>query len=302
MKSGIDYFPLDVNMDEKVELIEAEFGLTGFAILVKLLQRIYGGEGWYVEWTNEVALLFAKRVGAGGSVVSEIVEALIKRGIFDKTLYDKYHILTSAGIQRRYFEAVSRRKNVKVKAEYLLVNATDFLSDVDILSENVCTNKKNADILKQSKVEKSKVYNTHNARTREGELSQSEGEGLKELPSLNSKEFQEQFNAFTQRWSIAVDSFSPLIRDFDFDKLSHAYERSGKFLQCYPTYKCLSWIVKNYASIIAGKYDDHERPEREGSRERQKPKYTSSYDPDAIPWAEGAIHVIRGGDDECEEQ
>src|SRR5699024_10921351 len=159
--------PLDVNMDEKVELIEAEFGLTGFAILVKLLQRIYGGEGWYVEWTNEVALLFARRVGAGGSVVSEIVEALIKRGIFDKTLYDKYHILRSAGIQRRYFDAVSRRKNVKVKAESLLLNATDFLSNVDTLSANVCTNKKNADILTQSKVEKSKVYNTHTARTRE---------------------------------------------------------------------------------------------------------------------------------------
>ena len=261
MKSGIDYFPLDVNMDEKVELIEAEFGLTGFAILVKLLQRIYGGEGWYVEWTNEVALLFAKIVGAGGSVVSEIVEALIKRGIFDKTLYDKYHILTSAGIQRRYFEAVSRRKNVKVKAEYLLVNATDFLSNVDILSENVCTNKKNADILKQSKVEKSKVYNTHTARTREGEFSQSEEEGLKELPSLNNKEFQEQFNAFTRRWGIAVDSCSPLIRDFDFDKLNKAYERSSKFLQERPVAKCLSWIVKNYASVINGKYADWDSPQ-----------------------------------------
>ena len=157
MKSGIDFFPLDVNMDEKVELIEAEFGLTGFAILVKLLQRIYGGEGWYVEWTNEVALLFAKKVGVGGNVVSEIVTALIKRGIFDKTLYDKYHILTSAGIQRRYFEAVRRRKSVKVISEYLLFNVTDFLSDVDILSKNVCKNSKNVDISAQSRVKESKI-------------------------------------------------------------------------------------------------------------------------------------------------
>ena len=27
IKSGIDYFPLDVSMDAKMELIEAEFGL-----------------------------------------------------------------------------------------------------------------------------------------------------------------------------------------------------------------------------------------------------------------------------------
>ena len=56
MKSGLEYFPLDVHLDEKFELIEAEFGLTGFAVIVKLFQRIYGGQGYYCEWTNEVAL------------------------------------------------------------------------------------------------------------------------------------------------------------------------------------------------------------------------------------------------------
>ena len=35
-KAGLDYFELDCHMDEKVELIEAEFGLKGFAVIVKL--------------------------------------------------------------------------------------------------------------------------------------------------------------------------------------------------------------------------------------------------------------------------
>ncbi len=43
MKDGIPYFPLDCELDSKFELIEAEFGLQGFAVVVKLLQRIYGG-------------------------------------------------------------------------------------------------------------------------------------------------------------------------------------------------------------------------------------------------------------------
>ena len=116
-KSGLEYFPLDVVLDDKFELIEAEFGLTGFAVIVKLFQKIYGGQGYYCEWTNEVALLFAKRIGLGGSVVSEIVAASIKRGIFSQELYDKYNILTSPGIQERYFDAVIRRKKVEVKKE-----------------------------------------------------------------------------------------------------------------------------------------------------------------------------------------
>ena len=157
MKSGIDYFPLDVSLDDKIELIEAEFGLTGFAVIVKLFQKIYGGQGYYCEWTNEVALLFAKRIGLGGSVVSEIVSASVKRGIFSESIFQKYSVLTSAGIQKRYLEAVSRRKKIPVKKEYLLLKCAQLPENVDISSENVCTNQKNDDTFKQSKVKESKV-------------------------------------------------------------------------------------------------------------------------------------------------
>lgn len=156
MKSGLDFFPLDVHLDEKFELIEAEFGLTGFSVVVKLFQRIYGGEGYYCEWKEEVALLFARQVGLGGSVVSEILSAAIARGIFDKSLFEKYGILTSSGIQKRYFEAVVRRKQVDVKSEFLLLRTADLPKNVCISGENVNINSKNADISKQSKVKESK--------------------------------------------------------------------------------------------------------------------------------------------------
>ena len=71
-KSGVDYFPLDDTLNDNFKLIEAEFGLTGFGVVVKLYQKIYGGRGYYTEWTNEVALLFAREIGLGGNAVSEI--------------------------------------------------------------------------------------------------------------------------------------------------------------------------------------------------------------------------------------
>ena len=156
-KSGIDYFPLDVVLDEKFELIEAEYGLTGFGVIVRLLQEIYGKAGYYIEWTTEVALLFARKVGLGGNVVSEIVEASIRRGMFDREKYDKYHVLTSRGIQKRYFEAVSRRKVLEVDENILLVNVALFCPNVDIRAKNVNIFSKNANISKQSKVEKPRV-------------------------------------------------------------------------------------------------------------------------------------------------
>lgn len=69
-------------------------------------------------------------------------------------------------------------------------------------------------------------------------------------------EFETRLNAFCTKWGIVIDSNSPLLADFDFDKLDKAYSESKTFLQNeseYPFTKSLNWIVKNYQSIIGGK-------------------------------------------------
>ena len=156
-KVGLDYFPLDCVLDDKIELIEAEFGLTGFAVVVKLFQKIYGEQGYYCEWTKEVALLFARKCGVGGNVVSEIVASALKRGIFNNDLFNRYEILTSRGIQKRYFEAVSRRKQIEVKNEYLLIKVAQFSENANNNSDNVDINSINDVKSTQSKVKESKV-------------------------------------------------------------------------------------------------------------------------------------------------
>lgn len=143
MKSGIDYFPLDVTLNDKFELIEAEFGLIGFAVVIKLLQKIYGSEGYYCEWTKEVALLFCKRNDVGGNTVSEIIKACIRRELFDRTMWQKYGILTSAGIQRRYFEAAGRRKTITVKRAYLLIARLPNMTFADETEADVNISDKN---------------------------------------------------------------------------------------------------------------------------------------------------------------
>ena len=50
LKEGVDYFSLDCYMDDKIKMIQAEFGLKGFAIVVKLWQTIYREHGYYCEW------------------------------------------------------------------------------------------------------------------------------------------------------------------------------------------------------------------------------------------------------------
>ena len=102
-KDGLDYFPLDVDIDQddKIQLIEAQFGVIGFGIVIKLLMKIYK-EGYFYEWTEKEQLLFSRRVNVDINQVNDVINECLKWGLFDQKLYEEYHILTSKGIQRRY--------------------------------------------------------------------------------------------------------------------------------------------------------------------------------------------------------
>lgn len=166
-KSGLDYFPLDVDMDQddKITLIEAQHGIVGFAIVVKLLMKIYKNSYFY-EWTEKEQLLLSKRVNVDINSINVVINDCIKWGLFDSNLLETKQILTSKGIQARYLEAVGRRTKVEMKKEYLLldeniVNVYKNLIIVDINSNNedVYDNINPQSKVKKSKEKKSKVNN-----------------------------------------------------------------------------------------------------------------------------------------------
>lgn len=61
---------------------------------------------------------------SGIGTIKEVVQACIRVGIFSKELFEKYQILTSKGIQERYFRAVAKRKGIEAKKEYSLIKVT----------------------------------------------------------------------------------------------------------------------------------------------------------------------------------
>ncbi|WP_405103123.1 DUF4373 domain-containing protein [Oceanobacillus sp. FSL H7-0719] len=154
-KQGIDYFSLDVHLDDKFKFIEIKYDLEGFAIIIKLLQKIYSIGYWY-QWTEDEALLFSDEIRADYELVNNVVNEAIDRNVFDKTLYEKYKILTSKGIQKRYQEAVKRRKDVQIVEEYLVID-NNFGVNVNINSQATRVNESKST---QSKVKETKVKNT----------------------------------------------------------------------------------------------------------------------------------------------
>lgn len=111
-KLGLDYFPHDTHTDEDtaLQLLEAEFGLDGYAVYFKLLESIYA-QGYAKQWGEDECLLFAKKMGAVNvPKLSEIIKGCIRRSLFDEGVYNLFQILTSKAIQLRWLEA--KRKDV----------------------------------------------------------------------------------------------------------------------------------------------------------------------------------------------
>ncbi len=126
LKIGLDYFAFDVDFfdNDKIEFLGARFGLRGENIAIRLLCRIYRGKGYYCSWGKDEALLFAKRAGDGctAELAEQVVEELAERDFFDKTLFQRYGILTSREIQKRYLEAAAKRSRIELRAELLLIS------------------------------------------------------------------------------------------------------------------------------------------------------------------------------------
>lgn len=165
-RQGVDYFPLDCHMSDSIKLIQAEFGLVGYAVVIKLWQKIYSDRGYYTEWGRDVALVFADENKVGANVVQEVVRVCLKRGIFDQRMFDEYGILTSDGIQKRFAEATARRTFIEADRRYLLIAAPSNWVFDSRNSINVDNNAVNVDNNPQSKVKKSKVNHSYSAGAR----------------------------------------------------------------------------------------------------------------------------------------
>jgi len=144
IKQGLDYFPMDVDTDEKIELIEAMHGVRGFAIIVKLWQKIYKDNGYFVRWNPETASLFSKQINVNINELTAVMDDCFRYQIFNKRIYARYKVLTSVQVQSEFVSAIQRRKEVNLCKNLILIDINSII--------NVHINWVNVDNSTQSRV------------------------------------------------------------------------------------------------------------------------------------------------------
>lgn len=163
-KQGVDYYSLDVDFlkDIKYRKIRRSCGSQTCEILFCLLGYIYGDMGYFLRWDEDSAFLVADDVGAKEGLVEEVVSKAIQVGFFNREKYEKYQILTSNGIQKRYKLITRKRKEVSIKKEYLVNDDNNLVNGGNNSTSTVVNGVRNTqierEIEKESKVNEIKDY------------------------------------------------------------------------------------------------------------------------------------------------
>lgn len=273
IKEGLDYFELDCHMDEKIKLIQAEFGLAGFAVVVLLFMEIYGGKGYYMSWNEDMLLLFALRncgtAGGNKNLIKEVVQACIRRDIFSKELFEEYQILTSSGIQKRYLNAVARRENVTLKKEYLLVNDGKKRVNVNNNSVNVNNNSKN---------------DGSNTQSREENINNNIGGVINNLNTITPapEPAEPELQTITDAWNaiphaLKIETIIPMTRRYDETRICIGMFGMDGVLKAIRKAEASQWLRKKgkisfdsfinrnaVQKLLEGAYDEDYKAERNG--------------------------------------
>jgi len=159
LKQGVDYFPLDVHIDNKLKFIKIKYGVEGYGVMICLLQHIYSLSYW-CSCTDDDVLLLSDELKVNYELLFGVITEGLKRDFFNQKLYEKYQILTSNGIQKRYQEIVKRRKEVEIVEEYLVID-NNFGVNVNInrVNANIAQTPCKHDVNKstQSKVNRKEI-------------------------------------------------------------------------------------------------------------------------------------------------
>lgn len=270
--NGIPYFPLDCQLDEKFELLEAEFGIKGYGVVIKLFSRIYGGDGgYYCVWNDEVALLFASKVGVNINLVSEILRAAIRRGIFDEGMYHRYGILTSTGIQRRYFKAYRRRSALKIVEDYLLINVRNFEPIACKKAKIVSNSGGNVCSFEQSKEKKRKEEKSISPAGFAEEVIALFNDTCESLPRASYTPWRRDAIAALD---VPLDTFEEVFTAAE--KSDYLSGRSDEWVSCG-----LDWLLKpeNFQKVLEGTYD---RRKSERRKDRMSGHAQRRYSPEEL--------------------
>jgi hypothetical protein len=144
-KRGFDYYPLDVDFYQDIRLrkLVRRQGCHGVAVYTLLLCYIYR-DGYYMRWDDDLPFVCSEQLGEVDETrILSVINDCVEVGLFDADLYRTEHVLTSRGIQERYWQMCESTRRKNIIKEYCLVDLSGNNADSRTINADLCSN--NAD-------------------------------------------------------------------------------------------------------------------------------------------------------------
>lgn len=266
-KQGIDYFPMDVGFftDVKIRKISRACGSQSTSILICLLCNIYKDEGYYILWDKDLPFVIADTVGVSEGAVKEVLIKSLQVGFFDQELYEKYKILTSSGIQKRFLLATYQRKETTIIPEYL-INCANNSINCTINSINHSDNEQSKSKVnrKKRKEKENNKETSPNGEEKKDELSLSHSQKIDWVGLMNwyNSLFRDKLPAIKSMTETRKKAVKARIAQYGKESIRTVFNlvlQSSFLLGGNDhNWKCdFDWIFKqaNYTKILEGNYN-----------------------------------------------
>lgn len=224
-KDGLDYFPVDVNIlnDIKTKKLIRSYGTKTVAILIYLLSAIYRDNGYYLQYDDDLKFIVADEFDFEESFVENVIAKMVEVDFFNKEMFEQHKILTSEGIQKRFFKASERRVSVNILQTYCLINdsSTGFMYTETPDKPNKCEQKPRSSGVSAYKGTQSKVNNKVNNKvnSKEDTSSGSTDNDVQELITM----YQENFGVCN---SLVINDIQNSLTMFDKDVVIESFRLS----------------------------------------------------------------------------
>lgn len=131
MASQLEFVPIDIDMadDPKVSYLmdtvgagDAAARFAAYGRLVLVMQRVYH-DGFYLSYGKFERIKLAKDAGMSADELDGFIESCIDAELFDAGMFREHGVLTSRGIQARYFRARKTKAVADEDAPFVLGSA-----------------------------------------------------------------------------------------------------------------------------------------------------------------------------------
>lgn len=122
--SPTSFFKMYSKKDEPLNNLLLKNDFRSYGIVIALLKHTYSTHGYYADLNSNEFLSFKKASGLKEEELNHILEICFETGIFNRQLFSKYEVLSSADIQRNWQEVAMSEKiyGYKIHSEYMLIS------------------------------------------------------------------------------------------------------------------------------------------------------------------------------------